>query len=720
MSDRGRLHPGSDIRALLLAPVDRFLLVGRKAEPLAAVVSHPKYRPDVDGLRAIAVLSVVAFHAFPFWIRGGFIGVDVFFVISGYLISTIIFENLDKGTFSFSQFYARRIKRIFPALILVLVACFAFGWFALLAGEYKQLGKNIAAGAGFVSNFALWNEAGYFDNSAETKPLLHLWSLGIEEQFYIVWPPLVWLAWKRKFNLLAVTTLVATVSFILNVDEVKQDTVASFYSPQTRFWELSIGSLLAWVALYKARAFDTAKNKIDGYLVSIVRRKKKQEHSGKTLSYVLSLGGLLLLMYGFWGIDKDSSFPGTWALVPVFGAVLILAADSNAWFNRTILSNKVAVWFGLISFPLYLWHWPLLSFARIVESEIPGKSIRIAAVVLSIVLAWLTYRFIERPIRSGKYGNLKVTLLVVLMATIGCVGYSTYERNGLASRSSLSKISPPIERLGEDDSLAHSACMAMYDLRNDNIRYCRVSGNGKPRIALIGDSHAAALFSGLSEELKSVNNEGLLMIGGRLFVNVANYPEGSQREIDVYQGGIRATKFVAKEKTIDTVVMVSAGSSYIYGSSKFYLLSDPSITDKRKVFEIGMRETLDLLTKNNKRIIFVLDNPTLDFDPEICQDKRPLRFAKKSHDCVVPRDEFQSDNHVYRDLVFSVLKDYPSARVFDSAAYLCDERFCRAKVDGITLYGDDNHLSVAGSDYLAKELIKVINGKGSLLLDGSR
>ena len=154
-------------------------------------LSHPKYRPDIDGLRAIAVLSVVCFHAFPDLLKGGFIGVDIFFVISGFLISTIIFENLDKGTFSFSEFYSRRIKRIFPALLLVLIACYSFGWFALLADEHKQLGKHIAAGAGFVSNFVFWNESGYFDNAAETKPLLHLWTLGIEEQFYIIWPLLL-------------------------------------------------------------------------------------------------------------------------------------------------------------------------------------------------------------------------------------------------------------------------------------------------------------------------------------------------------------------------------------------------------------------------------------------------------------------------------------------------------------------------------------------------
>lgn len=393
-------------------------------------LSHPKYRPDIDGLRAVAVLAVVAFHAFPSWIRGGFIGVDVFFVISGYLISTIIFENLDKGTFSFTEFYSRRIRRIFPALLLVLIACFAFGWFALLADEYKQLGKHIAAGAGFISNFTLWNEAGYFDNLTETKPLLHLWSLAIEEQFYIVWPLLLWLAWKRKFNLLTITIVVAIASFVLNIKGIKQDIVATFYSPQTRFWELLSGSLLAWITLYKKDTFTNVKLKLDDWLSCIVH-SEKQEANSKTLSNVLSFIGLLLLVYGFWRINKELSFPGQWALVPVLGAVLIITAGSKAWVNRTILSNKVAVWFGLISYPLYLWHWPILSFAHIVQSD--SRNIRIAAVVLSILLAWLTYKLIERPLRFGNFSKLKVTILVFLMTLIGTLGYYTYSQVNLCS-----------------------------------------------------------------------------------------------------------------------------------------------------------------------------------------------------------------------------------------------------------------------------------------------
>ncbi len=396
-------------------------------------LSHPKYRPDIDGLRAVAVLTVVAFHAFPSSVRGGYIGVDVFFVISGYLISTIIFENLDKGTFSFAEFYARRIKRIFPALLLVLIVSFAFGWFELLADEYKQLGKHIAAGAGFISNFTLWSEAGYFDNSAETKPLLHLWSLGIEEQFYIVWPLLLWFAWKRKFNLFTITIAVAIATFILSVKGVKQDLVATFYSPQTRFWELLSGSILAWITLYKKDACSDIQNKTDAWLSTLLFLSKKNKDL-MTLTNILSFVGLFLLLFGFLRMTKELSFPGLWALVPVLGAVLIITSGSQAWVNRNILSHKIAVWFGLISFPLYLWHWPILSFSRIIEGELPSRNIRIVAVILSIALAWLTYRIVERPLRFGKHEKVKLPVLVVLMIIVGFVGYNTYERDGLPFR----------------------------------------------------------------------------------------------------------------------------------------------------------------------------------------------------------------------------------------------------------------------------------------------
>ena len=475
-------------------------------------LSHPKYRPDIDGIRAIAVLAVVAFHAFPSWVNGGFIGVDVFFVISGYLISTIIFENLDRGTFSASEFYARRIKRIFPALILVLVACLIFGWFALLADEVQQLGKHIAAGAGFISNIVFWNEAGYFDNAADTKPLLHLWSLGIEEQFYIVWPFLLWISWKRKFNLLTITILVTVISFFLNIKGIRQDAVATFYSPQTRFWELLSGSLLAWLTLYKKNEFVIIKNKIEGFLASIACREK-QSADGKILSNALSFVGLSLLVYGFWRISKESSFPGKWALVPVLGTLLLLMGGSKAWINRTILSNKIAVWFGLISFPLYLWHWPLLSFVRIVESEVPSLNIRIVAVVLSILLAWLTYKLIERPIRFGKHGSLTVATLSGLAIVIGVTGF-VVNKTDFSQSHTYEKLA--IKRKGFEHAFGYS--LAWYRGKGDWLFLGNASDNtvAKLKLAVVpANSEIEAtkeIFSEIATTAAKFNTKVVLIV----------------------------------------------------------------------------------------------------------------------------------------------------------------------------------------------------------------
>ena len=392
---------------------DLIMSLIHQSNPLAATPT--KYRSDIDGLRAIAVLAVVIFHGFPNFIGSGFIGVDIFFVISGFLISNIVLESLQNGTFSFVEFYSRRIKRIFPSLALVLITCLVFGWFALLADELNQLGKHTAAGAGFISNLVLWSEAGYFDNSAETKPLLHLWSLGIEEQFYIAWPLLLWLTWRRKLNVIFIIVIGATISFVLSVKGVKVDPIASFYSPQTRFWELMVGSLLAWLSAYSINLnFCNRKNLSS---VSWLRIVKK-------ISNLSSILGLLLLIYGFWKIEKSFSFPGQWALIPVCGAALIILGGPSAWVNRTILSNKFLVWVGLVSFPLYLWHWPILSFGRILYNETPSLEFRLIAVFISFLLAWLTLKIVEKPFRFGAMRNrLKVSILCCCIFGIGIAGF---------------------------------------------------------------------------------------------------------------------------------------------------------------------------------------------------------------------------------------------------------------------------------------------------------
>jgi peptidoglycan/LPS O-acetylase OafA/YrhL len=458
-------------------------------------------------LRAIAILSVVGFHAFPFWVQGGFIGVDIFFVISGFLISTIIVSSLERNSFNFVEFYIRRINRIFPAQLLVLIACFTFGWFVLLADEYKQLGKHIAGGAGFISNFLFWNESGYFDYLAETKPLLHLWSLGIEEQFYIAWPLMLWFAWKQRLNLLSITIVVVLISFALNINKVSSDAVAAFYSPQTRFWELMAGSVLAYMTLHKFNAFP--KIWLDTWLGKIIYEHAPETH-GKTLGNVQSIMGAVLITIGVLVITKEKSFPGWCAILPTLGAVLIISAGAQAWLNRVVLSNRILVWFGLISFPLYLWHWPLLSFARIIESETPSRNIRIAVVLISIVLAWLTYRLLEMPLRFGKYGTKITVVLAVLMGIVGIGGYDAYKNNRVSNGAA--KVETLSRQFGwtipvastEQVRLCHDLFPERTQLspkeRDDN--FCILAKNAPPNVLMVGDSLNFSLFPGISKDEK--------------------------------------------------------------------------------------------------------------------------------------------------------------------------------------------------------------------------
>lgn len=371
-------------------------------------LSSLKYKAYIDGLRAIAVLAVVIYHAFPTVLKGGFIGVDIFFVISGFLISSIIFENLNSGSFSFKEFYIRRFRRIFPALIFVLTFCIIFGWMILLPEEYQQLGKHVSAGAGFVSNLVLWSEAGYFDNVSDFKPLLHLWSLAVEEQFYLIWPLILWLAHKYKINLLNITFLIATISFSININNVHENPTSAFYSPLSRFWELLFGALLAWYALKNNTNNKFSANKIFLFI---------------TNKNFISIIGISLIIFSLLKFDKLLPFPGYWALIPVLGSVFIIAAGTDAWFNHKILSAKLLVWFGLISFPLYLWHWPLLAFARIINNGEPDLSTRVIAVFMAILLAWFTFKVIEKPFRFGEqFKTFKVALLCCLMLSLFIIG----------------------------------------------------------------------------------------------------------------------------------------------------------------------------------------------------------------------------------------------------------------------------------------------------------
>lgn len=461
---------------------------------------HLKYRPDIDGLRAIAILAVVLFHAFPKAIPGGFIGVDIFFVISGFLISTIIFSSLERDRFSLLEFYIRRIRRIFPALILVLSSCLALGWFILFSDEYRQLGTHAAAGAGFIQNFILWRESGYFDNASETKPLLHLWSLAIEEQFYIFWPLLLAFVWKRRWNFLKVTASIAVVSFAANIYLIHVNPTASFYFPVSRFWELMIGGMLAYAVLHRPHLLGNHKN-------------------GQ------SILGFILILVGLFVVNKKCDFPGWWALLPSLGAFFVISAGPNACLNEKLLANKVMPWIGLISYPLYLWHWPLLAYLRIVEGYASLLN-RVGSLTIAVVLSWLTYRFVENHFRfggnsRGKSVVLLITMTVLLIFGLVCVktnGFESFGRfdDGRNAYLSYFENSPPewkyFTRMGY--ALKYRSDCDFYNLDQYRIgqatKVPRSSINEscytrdlayRHSVLLWGDSHAQQLYDGIKNNL---------------------------------------------------------------------------------------------------------------------------------------------------------------------------------------------------------------------------
>ena len=468
---------------------------------------HSAYRPDVDGLRAIAVLAVIGYHAFPGVVKGGFVGVDVFFVISGFLISSFILNGIRGETFSFADFYARRARRIFPALILVLCATLGFGWLALSAAEYVELGKMTLASTLFMSNLALWGASGYFDIVAEFKPLLHLWSLGIEEQFYIIWPVFLVLFCKRSTRLAAAMVVLILLSFLVNVLLMRSDPVATFFLPFSRFWELLFGALLA-SRKFKSIGFDEAGCSRNFSGRSATRKLPWLRDGISAVGIFFILASILLL-------KKNITYPGWWALIPVVGTLMHIWAGPDAWINRKISAHPVLVFVGLISYPLYLWHWPMISYIKILDfdwSVNAIRSLKACAVVLSGAAAWLTYQFLEKPIRRAT--NRRYVLpLCVAMGIIFALALAVMLAKGFSDR--FGEIEKQIEKIanaaatGYGENYRGGSCLLR---QNQSYRdftpdcFAKEDPNGTTGgVLLWGDSEAAHFYPGIKSYLQASN-----------------------------------------------------------------------------------------------------------------------------------------------------------------------------------------------------------------------
>ena len=448
------------------------------------------HRPDIEGLRGIAVLSVLAVHSFPALLRGGFIGVDIFFVLSGYLISCILFRSVDKGTFSILDFYARRVRRIYPALCLVLVSSLAFSLWFTFPSASRHLGHHVAAGALFLSNIALWNEAGYFDVASEAKPLLHLWSLGIEEQFYIVWPLAVVVLAKYRRRALMWIVLGLTLSFALNIMLVADKPKATFFLPPTRFWELMVGALLAYLTLYRAGPVAWLRQRLP-------EGSWAQRHAADTLAW----SGLAMLAAALALIDKTDHFPGWWAVLPTLGTFSLIAAGTDASANRRVLCQPILRFYGAISYPLYLWHWPLLCFPVVLGIPL-NSELRVMILVASVVLATLTYQFVEKPVRAWEIGPRLPLAMATLLIAIGGFGWMIKQTDGLLeSYPEAIRSIASAEFRQEFPNYRAGECFLLLDEGPEQFSANCVDRRHpeKPLTLLWGDSHAASLYPGLSK-----------------------------------------------------------------------------------------------------------------------------------------------------------------------------------------------------------------------------
>ena len=693
---------------------------------------HPaddSYRPDIDGLRAVAVLAVVAFHAFPQWLPGGYVGVDVFFVISGFLITGQLMAAAASGTASYGEFYARRIRRIFPALILVLTATAVAGWWLLLPHEWEALRRHIGASAIFSNNIVLWSEAGYFDGPSELKPLLHLWSLGVEEQFYLIWPMLVWWWWRRGVRWSAAIAIVVTLSFAINVAVVNAGAAhAAFFLPHTRLWQLGTGAILAALAhegtrlraaiarwIYRSPSADAEAR--DGNLLSIagvslivlscvaLTRGTANPDWWSQGAYASVSSVVRWIARLLWLNGDATAYPGWSALAPTLGAAMVIAAGSSAIWNRTWLSARPVVFIGLISYPLYLWHWPILSFLRITEQGDVSRPLKVVAIAVSFVLASITYLVVEKPIRRALSPATlrRATPVVMPMAVIGIV---------MAIAISTGWLTPPARTALRIDTavpimLNDSACRQRFRGLGE---YCQQFDPQLPvTTALLGDSHAAHFLPGLGARLQA-QGEGIVQLGQTGCPPLLDIERLNQTGDNACTRVNRAMiDEVNADESIKNVWLSFRGAMAVTGAetdgarpAELFRTRGGTATNAVAI-ESSLRATIKLLQSRGKKVGVILQVPELGFRVDECTGRpyslghRPARVP-----CTIPRPQVLERQSAYRSLIEAMRREFGIA-VYDPMPALCDDAACHAVAEGHVLYSDDNHLGVFGSSWALRQ-----------------
>lgn len=616
-----------------------------------------KYRPDIDGLRAVAVSGVLLFHAFPLHLPGGFVGVDIFFVISGFLISGIILAGLQSGRFSFIEFYSRRIRRIFPALVLVCAACLVFGWFCLMPTAFSRLGRHVVGGATFVSNFVVLRESGYFDLGAMRKPLRHLWSLGVEEQYYLIWPALLFLCRKSKRATAILLIALGLSSFGFSLYMTWAAREVAYYLPLTRFWELMIGSGLAFVAIHGTAS-------IPG--LSWLRSPGAPDpRLAARVSNAKALLGAIAVALGFILINERRMFPGWWALLACGGSALIISAGPDGWINRRILASRPCVWIGLISYPLYLWHWPLLSFADIVDNHTPSAAYRATALGASVVLAWATYKLIELPVRQSKDRTRLRRTTLQLASVMGLIA-GTGLLVDLSIIQSASGRDPMVVKISE----------ATVDW--DGIDNVTVPGSVPNTVLFLGDSIMEQYWP--RAELVTQRAQSRRTVEFRTKGGCAPIPEIARVDRPCAEF-VRAGLERAAQADVDTVIFAAQWGGlltyhdYYRPGAEGAPPLDVLAPENAWVFD-GFEESLARLRQLHKRLIVLTSSPRgNDFDPYLMVERRGLIPRARSVP-PVSRAALASSFAPIDDRIRAAAEK-AGAEILDPMDWFCDGPVCR-------------------------------------------
>lgn len=669
-----------------------------------------KYRSDIDGLRAIAVLAVLFFHAEVPFFSGGFVGVDVFFVISGYLITSIILKEISNtGKFSIARFYERRIRRIFPALFPVMLFVLMAGAYLFDADAFKDLGESITATTLFSSNILFGQESGYFAAPSLQKPLLHTWSLAVEEQFYIVFPlVLAAIARWQKSRYLPFILMAFVFSFGASIYGVFHDSIATFYLVPTRSWELLTGSILA-LGVLPTPSTAWQKN-------------------------LIGFSGILLIGLSIFFYNDATPFPGFTALAPVVGSAMIIwsGMGGGAYTLKNLLSSRILVFFGLISYSLYLWHWPLVAFWKYLSIRNWTVVDSIAIVTASILLASLSWKFIELPFRGNaplfpQRKKLFVLSAAVMLAAI-TIGQVIKMHEGMSCR--MSRFYPEIGEVimrAKNDPRWES--QAKWEDNTKNFEAGVVppvigKKNTTPTFALVGDSHARALISALDSESNKMLNAGYA-------ITYDGTPAVSDFDVTVPPLGVNRSDwvenvlgFIDSHKNIEIVVL--AGRWGLYSTGQW---SGPDIDTQKKLrtikqldknesveslFNKGLKKTVISLLAMNRKVVLVSSIPEIGYNVPNVYVKCARWPDVFDLNTVRPSVEEYNERQKKANAIMEELAKLPGVTIIRPEKILFDNQGKGKVIDkGELLYRDDDHLSLAGALYVAPVFHTIFSELGS-------